>query len=230
MTNRPKTAASVKRVGPAALIIALGLPLVAGVLYLLGLLPGFSALDASDRTDRAVAHYDQLHRVNKFGYATAHFYWATVLEAEGRMQEAARLYREALRMDPDLAEAHYCLGNVLKASGRKGDAIGHYRQAIRLKPDMADAHYNLGNALVALGRTEEAIGCYRQAVRRNPDHVGAHNNLGAMYRESGRLADAVKQLELVLRLQPDNPTARENLRQTRAMMGDDAVGDARPSL
>ena len=62
---------------------------------------------------------------------------------QGRLEEAAVAFREAIGQKPDLAEAHGNLGLALAAMGR-------------LEADLAEAHGNLDLALAALGKLEEA--------------------------------------------------------------------------
>ena len=61
------------------------------------------------------------------------------------------LFREALRLNPDLAEAHADLGVALFLQGQVDEAIAHFRTALRVKPDAADVHSNLGAVLNSQG-------------------------------------------------------------------------------
>jgi len=100
--------------------------------------------------------------------------------------EAIESYKQALRIDPDLADAHYNLGNAYHGSGKYEEKIESYKQAIRINPDFKEAHYNLGNAYVRSGKYEEAIESYKQALRIDPDYAKAHYNLGIAYHDSGK--------------------------------------------
>jgi tetratricopeptide (TPR) repeat protein len=57
--------------------------------------------------------------------ATLLFNLATVLEEREKADEAADMYRAALRESPDLPEAHYNLAMLCDAAGRKQEAIRH---------------------------------------------------------------------------------------------------------
>ncbi|MCL6582232.1 MAG: tetratricopeptide repeat protein [bacterium] len=95
----------------------------------------------------------------------AHYNLGVALAAEGRYQEAAIHYAEAIRIKPDYACAHNNLGFVLSKQKKLTEAEAHYRQAIKIKPDWALAHYNLGCLLAAQGRFDEADAHYRMAQK-----------------------------------------------------------------
>lgn len=67
--------------------------------------------------------------------------------ADGKVEEAARSYRQALALDPDFADAYINLGNALDRLGKSDEAIATYQKALELDPDLAGAHYNLGDSL-----------------------------------------------------------------------------------
>jgi tetratricopeptide (TPR) repeat protein len=82
-------------------------------------------------------------------------------------REAEKEYREAIRINPDLAEAHNNLGILLSDLGDEEtdpekkkqyyqEAEKEYREAIRIKPDLAEAHFGLGLLFKNQGRYEEA--------------------------------------------------------------------------
>lgn len=68
---------------------------------------------------------------------------ASALKAQGRLKEAERCAREALRLAPGLAEAHCNLGAVLLEEGRLEEAEAACCRALELKPALAEAHANL---------------------------------------------------------------------------------------
>jgi tetratricopeptide (TPR) repeat protein len=82
---------------------------------------------------------------------------------EGRLDEAAALYLEALRISPGFFEATYGLGSILVLQGAVDAGIAHYRAALRVRPGVAEAWFNLG-AAGQQGRREEAVATYRFPV------------------------------------------------------------------
>ena len=59
-------------------------------------------------------------------------------------KEEIESYKQAIRIDPDLAMAHFNLGNTHGKLGMYKEAIKSYKQAIRINPDDAEAHFFLG--------------------------------------------------------------------------------------
>lgn len=71
------------------------------------------------------------------------------LVVAGRFAEAEKELREALRMDPTLAEAHYNLAIALRHQGNVDDAIAEYHRALNgfvTESDRAKALYGIGLA------------------------------------------------------------------------------------
>jgi protein O-mannosyl-transferase len=74
--------------------------------------------------------------------------WA--LFRRGRLDEAIAQCREALRLDPNIAETHNNLGQALALQGRRDEAIVEYREALRLDPHHDEARRLLDEALGTL--------------------------------------------------------------------------------
>jgi len=134
-----------------------------------------------------------------------------VLHAQGKLDDAVAAYRQAIGINPDLAEAHANLGNALKDQSKLDDSIAAHRQAIRIRPEFAEAHYNLGNALHAQGKLNEAVVAHRDAIRIRSDFAEAHSNLGNALRDLGELDAAVAACRQAIRLRPAFAEAHYNL-------------------
>jgi Tfp pilus assembly protein PilF len=141
----------------------------------------------------------------------AHYNLASLLQAQGLVQEAIEHYRMAVKLRPDHAVANNALGAALVAVGRPADAVGPLRVAIGKRPGYFDAHYNLALALHALKDVKGTIEQLTEAVRISPNDSSAHANLGAALAEAGRVREAQAQLERALEIDPHHEMARENL-------------------
>ena len=76
--------------------------------------------------------------------------------ALGEMGEAAEHYREATKLDPNLADAWQSLGMALVKLEKLDEAIGALRKLIELKPKDQLAYSSLSLALGRAGKIKEA--------------------------------------------------------------------------
>lgn len=132
-------------------------------------------------------------------------------QAAGRLRDAEAGFRQAIALNPNLAEAHTHLGNVLREQGKLEDAEISYRRAIALRPDEARAHVGLGNILNDRGDPKGAIDCYRLALGLNNTIAEAHNNCGNALNDLGRLDEALACYQQALAFMPDLVQARNNI-------------------
>jgi len=80
-----------------------------------------------------------------------------LLHEMGRLEQAERVYREALRAHGDDPVVLYDLGVLLEDLGRRRDAMQVYETALRKDPGFADCHYNLALLYRSISRPKEAI-------------------------------------------------------------------------
>ncbi|MSQ74060.1 MAG: tetratricopeptide repeat protein, partial [Betaproteobacteria bacterium] len=130
---------------------------------------------------------------------------------EGKWDDAARCFRDAIALNPQDAEAHYKLGDVLYERRMLPEAEGSYRRALESKPDFTEAQINLGLTLDEQGRFAEAEACYRQVIAYNPDHALAHFNLGVTLNSQARLTEAEACYRRTAELKPGFSHAHFNL-------------------
>lgn len=145
------------------------------------------------------------------GNYMAHLNLGTALAEQGNLAEAEKHYREALRINPNLAMAYFNLGNTLMAQGRSAESVGCYLEAVRIAPNYVNAHYNLGVAFSGLGMNREAVTAYAEALRIRPDFAKARTGLGIALAREGRFEEAASQFSEALRLNPADAEARKNL-------------------
>ena len=82
-----------------------------------------------------------------------------------RLPEAETVFREAVKLDPRLADAHFGLGRVFARTDRHAESEVACREAVRLNPAAAYAWAGLGAALERLERPGEAADAHREAAR-----------------------------------------------------------------
>ena len=130
---------------------------------------------------------------------------------QGRYEEAAAAFREALSRNADSADANRNLASALAGAGRVGDAIEYLRHAVRLDPRNGSAQYELGRLLLDRHEFGEASECFRAALPLMPASSSLRNDLGVALASRGDLRDAIEQFRMAVSLDPAFAEARRNL-------------------
>ena len=99
------------------------------------------------------------------------------LQAAGRLADAERELREAVRLKEASAAAHANLGPILCATGRFDECILHLNRALALDPDYTSAHANLAEAYGASGKRALAAEQFALALNAAPDKPFLLNRL-----------------------------------------------------
>jgi tetratricopeptide (TPR) repeat protein len=117
--------------------------------------------------EKALQAYERCRQLD-MRHLAARINLGRLLHESGRLAEAQRVYREALReCEPD-PTLYFNLGVLLEDSARNEEAIEAYLQALTEDPDFADAHYNLARLYESGGKPQHAIrhlGEYRRLLK-----------------------------------------------------------------
>lgn len=133
--------------------------------------------------------------------------------------EAIRLFRSALELDPEYALAWAGLGD---AFGQRVDRFGYSRawadsavrvarRAVELDPQLAEGYKALGLGYIGQGRLREALEANLRTVELDPNHHGAVNNIGTLYADLGEFDEAISWYRRSVRLAPNIPIATNNI-------------------
>jgi len=148
---------------------------------------------------------------------------ALCLGAAGRGDEALRVLRAVVDLEPSHAGAWRSLGDQLFAAGNSEAAEDAYEQHLRL----ASKHPELIEAATHLrrGQLAEAERLTREVLRRDPLDVVAIRMLAAVGVKVGKFGEAINLLERCLELAPDFHLARQNyaMALSRQQRHDDAL-------
>ncbi len=121
----------------------------------------------------------------------------------GQQDEAERLCRQVVALDPRHADSRHILGIIAAQAGRQESALELIGQAIRLNDDNSFYHNDLGNVLVLCDQPDAAEASFRRAIAIAPDFALAHYNLGVLLLAQNKLDEAVASFERAVALQPD---------------------------
>ena len=104
-------------------------------------LRGLAAL-AVEREDLDKA-LDLQAKLIEAGERTPELFYNTglLLQKSGQVEDAVRLYQEALSDRPNFPEALLNLGHALKSQGKPDEAREFWRQALEQKPELAAGYF-----------------------------------------------------------------------------------------
>ncbi len=154
---------------------------------------------------------------------------AAVAEAEGELDEAARLYDLCGRADRSDAIAPYNYANIRLAQGARDEAAMAYQRSLGRDPRFIEARYNLAQALEAAGKHDAAEAELARVLKDDPDYADAVFNLAQLKMKAGAMAEAKALYERYLALGPPEDwavTAKKAIAYCAAAL---AVSTPRPT-
>ena len=77
--------------------------------------------------------------------------------AIGRWNDAIRIMKKCIEIDPLRPISHLNLGNILTHAGRPAEAITYFKKALELDPQFQRGHLYLGRNYLLLGKPEMAL-------------------------------------------------------------------------
>lgn len=141
------------------------------------------------------------------------------LIAQGRAQDAILILRQALALQPRLADAHYHLGHALQQGHQTQQALQAYLQALSCN----DAHVPTWLRLAELhreqGRLNDAAAAYRRALALRPDLPEIHHDLGMLLDDMGHHIEAESAYRQAIRHRPGYAEAHQNLGALMVTLG-----------
>ena len=136
--------------------------------------------------------------------------YGIILNDLGKLNEAEKITRKAIKLKPDYALAHNNLGTILKDLHKLKEAEIVAREAITLNPNFAEAHYNLGNILKDIGKSKDAEIHIRKAIGLKPDFAEAYLNLGVILKDLKQPKEAEIIYSKAISLKPNYTAALMN--------------------
>jgi len=133
------------------------------------------------------------------------------LAVMGRLDDALKHYREAIRINPDFEIAYVNLGKALLLKGKVNESIRYYQALLKIKPAYAGVHHNLGLVLLRKGDIENAIFHFQESLRINNEYAEVYNSLAAAMLSKGEINRAISFYRQALQIRPGFYEAQKNL-------------------
>lgn len=149
--------------------------------------------------------------------------FAKMLHRRSEFENAEKVYRHILALQPDFPEARHFFGVLRFHQGHKQEAEDIIRGTMDALADQAFAWNNLGQVLIAREDTEGAVAAYEAAIARDPHSREALSNAGAILNRLGRSDQARVHLQRVVELAPEFAPGLLNLATHHHAKGEDAL-------
>jgi eukaryotic-like serine/threonine-protein kinase len=165
-------------------------------------------------------------------YGSIAFY--PYLSPKDAFPEAKAAARQALQIDPTLAEAHTFLAySLVIYDWNWAEAERSFKRAIELDPNNSAAHFRYGQIYLApVGRLDEGIDEIKRGLELDPLDINMGGVLAWAYLATGQNDRALEQAKKTYDLEPSHPIGRWQLNQAYINTGKytDAISLSEQSL
>jgi len=144
-------------------------------------------------------------------------------EQEQNLEEAARLYKEILRLRPHWIEAEFNLGTIYYTQKNYPEAIGLFNEVIRQDRGAADAYLFQGVSYYQTDQYTKALASLKEFSSLKPEDPQIHYFLGAVYSELGDYSNAALQDLEQLKNGSDQDRAYYQLGKAYQALADEAL-------
>ena len=121
----------------------------------------------------------------------AHYVFAILMMAMGRLSEARAQIEHAARVDPLSAQVQSTFGRILYRARQFDAAVDRLNRAIELEPRNGRSYGRLADVYALMGRYDEALRLYEQAnVHRGGQKDEFGSRIALTYARMGRRGDA----------------------------------------
>ncbi|MBM3403606.1 MAG: tetratricopeptide repeat protein [Bacteroidetes bacterium] len=115
---------------------------------------------------------------------------------DGDLVTAEKLFRQAIRINPEEPLANGNLGLVLMRTERPAEAEKYYLKEVEINPLYDNVYYNLGLLYLNAGLTDQAIVLWEKTLQINPYYSDAYHGLAMIYEKLKRQEDYTRIIEM----------------------------------
>lgn len=135
---------------------------------------------------------------------------ASIHYRTSRYESAAKLFKQAIRLNSTNHFHYNNLGAVYKDTNQPALAIKCFESALSLRPDFVEALYNLASCHQLAGNFTLAEELFKQAIEIQPDFTVARNNLACIYIDRGEIEKAIYKFDDIITREPTNYAIMSN--------------------
>ncbi len=162
---------------------------------------------SAGRLDEAVQRLEAAERSNP-GSVFIQRHLGNAYRHQGRMAEAEKKLRAAVRLSPDNPGALADLATLILEGGsgpdRAREAEPFVRRALQQNPELGAAHHLLGVVRERLRDPGGAIAAYRRALELEPHNMTTLGNLAILLEKGGREEEALALYRIGIEADPEN--------------------------
>ncbi len=148
-----------------------------------------------------------------------------VLMREGRLEDGAEAYAEAVRLDGESPLYRVSLVSVLLELDREAEAVRHMRRVLELAPDFPGVRFQLAAALARAEDFEAAAREYALAIGAEPDVPLLRREYALVLERLERTEEMRTELETVLELAGDDALVLFKLANLELEAGETAAAE-----
>jgi tetratricopeptide (TPR) repeat protein len=141
-------------------------------------------------------------------------YWHT-----GRWDEAIRLCRQIVQIDPAFVEAYNGAAWMLWSMDRDEEAIELYEAGVAANPNRYEVFHDFGMYYYHRHKWDEAAEQFRESVEADAPMYYQHMLPNSLER-GGRLAEALAEWRALLERFPDDPIAKRHIEALKEQLGE----------
>jgi tetratricopeptide (TPR) repeat protein len=135
---------------------------------------------------------------------------AKELLEKGSIDQAIKILREVVRVEPANGDAHLLLGSALTLAPERTEALKDLQKAIELQPSSALARFTLGTAQARFGEPDAAKQSLGEALRLDPNFAEAHVSLAMILGQQHELDSARDHLNKAIRIYGKSSAAAQS--------------------
>ncbi len=161
--------------------------------------------------------------------AKQHYARGVQLLKDGQVDQAEKVFQDALSADLFFGPAHNNLGTIYLRQKKYYLAAWEFQYAEKLMPNQAEPRNNLGLVYEAVGKLDDAAKSYEQALDLEPENPRIAGNLARVYVRSNRVDDKTRKLLEAVVMKDTRPDWIEWARERLALMGKSRPTTTAPS-